>query len=68
MTLFFYLFSVAFGIGVGIFTSRAWINDHRQGKWSLRAIVIVAIVSVTLGLAVGWGLDTYAAYVRMTMR
>jgi len=68
VTLFFYLFSLALGIGLGIATGGAWVREHRHGVWDRRAIVVVAVVSVAFGLAVGWGLDTYAAYVRSTMR
>ena len=68
MSLFFYCFSVALGVALGYTTGRAWIRDHRNGRWSGRAIAVVAVASVLLGLIVGWGLDTYAAYVRSTMR
>jgi hypothetical protein len=68
VTPFFYTFSVALALGLGFFTANAWVRDHRNGHWSKKAIAYVAIASVLCGLALGWGIDTYAAFVRLSVQ
>jgi predicted transporter len=68
VTAFFYIFSVALCLGLGFFTADAWMRDHRSGRWDKTAIAYVAIACVLCGLALGWGIDTYAAFVQLSMQ
>ena len=66
MTLFFYGFSVALGLALGFTTANAWVREHRNGRWSRRAIAIVVLVSAGFALLLGWGIDTFAAFAQLT--
>jgi Na+-driven multidrug efflux pump len=63
MTTFGYIFGMAISIAMAVAIGNAWARDHRNGVWTLRMAVTVAIVAIAFGLVVGWCFQQYLAFI-----
>ncbi len=64
MTIFSYAFGVAISIAMALAIGNAWVREHRNGVWTLPMAAAVAIVGIAIGVAVGWSLQQYLAFVQ----
>ncbi len=63
MTIFCYGFGIALAGALGVAIGNAWMHDHRNGVWTLRAIATVTAAALALGTLIGWALLQYLAFV-----
>jgi hypothetical protein len=63
MTTFSYAFGVAISIAMALAIGNAWVREHRNGVWTLPMAAGVVIAGVAVGIAVGWSLQQYLAFV-----
>ncbi len=63
MTIFAYGFGMAISIALATAIGNAWVREHRNGVWTLTMAGTVATVAVLFGVAVGWGLAQYFAFI-----
>lgn len=64
VTIFSYAFGVAISIAMALAIGNAWVREHRNGVWTLPMAAAVAIVGIAIGVAVGWSLQQYLAFVQ----
>jgi len=62
MNAFAYGFGMAIAIALTLAISNAWVNEHRNGVWTLGMIVGTGVVALVLGVTVGWALQQYLAF------
>ena len=61
--------SIAYGMGLVISIAlalaigNAWVRDHRNGVWTMPMAFGVAATALVIGVAVGWCLAQYFAFV-----
>lgn len=63
MTLFYYGFSLALSLALGIAIGGAWVRDNQFGVWTRRVIAILAVTIVGFGLILGWAVATWMTFV-----
>ena len=62
MTLFYYGFSMALSVALGIAIGNAWVRDHDYGVWTRKTIAVLTIVVVAFGLILGWAMATWLTW------
>ncbi|MGA7571789.1 MAG: hypothetical protein WBG27_15115 [Candidatus Aquilonibacter sp.] len=63
MTIFAYGFGMAISIALAVAIGNAWVREHRKGVWTLTMAGTVTALALFLGVAIGWGLAQYFAFV-----
>ena len=62
MTLFYYGFSMALAIALGIAIGNAWVRDHDFGVWTRKVVIVLTIATLAFGLILGWGMATWLSW------
>ncbi len=62
MTLFYYAFSMALSIALGVAIAGAWVREHDYGVWTRKVLIVATITCVAFGLILGWGMDTWLSW------
>ena len=62
MNLFYYGFSMALAIALGIAIGNAWVRDHDYGVWTRKVVIDLTITTLAFGLVLGWGMATWLSW------
>jgi len=62
MKLFYYGFSMALSIALGVAIGNAWVRDHDYGVWTRKFASILTIIVIAFGLILGWAMETWLTW------